>query len=76
MFDERYGDADLSRLLAARRADGRGNDLAESRDVAGAERAWLTAVDGYRAAGDELRAQVALGRLGVLRSLTERADEW
>jgi tetratricopeptide (TPR) repeat protein len=74
-FDERYGAGPLSPLLAARRADGRGNDLAESRDVAGAERAWRDAVEGYRSAGDELRAQVALGRLGVLLCLTERADD-
>jgi tetratricopeptide (TPR) repeat protein len=75
VFDERYAEQELSPLLAARRADGRGNDLAESRDVAGAEQAWQKAVDGYRSAGDELRAQVALGRLGVLLCLTERADE-
>jgi tetratricopeptide (TPR) repeat protein len=75
VFDERHAGQDLSPLLAARRADGRGNDLAEGRDVAGAMQAWQEAVDGYRAAGDELRAQVALGRLGVLLCLTERADE-
>ncbi|HEU4421219.1 MAG TPA: hypothetical protein VFR67_01620, partial [Pilimelia sp.] len=74
-FDERFEDADLPSLLRARRADGRGNDLAESRDVRGAERAWRAAVAGYHEAGDELRAQVALGRLGVLLCLTERADE-
>jgi tetratricopeptide (TPR) repeat protein len=75
VFDEKYGDTELSPLLAARRADARGNDLAESRDVAGAELAWRAAVAGYRAAGDELRAQVALGRMGVLLCLTERSDE-
>jgi tetratricopeptide (TPR) repeat protein len=75
VFDERYGDAALAPLLLARRADGRGNDLAEARDVAGAEQAWRDAVDGYRAAGDELRAHVALGRLGVLLCLTGRGEE-
>lgn len=75
VFDQRYGGQELDPLLAARRADGRGNDLAEARDVAGAERAWREAADGYRAVGDELRAHVALGRLGVLLCLTERADD-
>ena len=32
-------------------------------------------MDGYRAAGDELRANVALGRLGVLLCLTGRGEE-
>jgi cellulose synthase operon protein C len=74
-FDERFGDAQLTPLLAARRADGRGNDLAECRDVAGAERAWRQAIDGYRAAGDELRAHVAMGRLGVLLCLIDRPED-
>lgn len=75
VFDERFDPGELSQLLAARRADGRGNDLAEGRDLAGAERAWRDAVDGYRSAGDELRANVALGRLGVLLCLTGRGEE-
>ena len=60
-------------LLAARRADGAGQRPGRgARCRRGGAAPGGTAVDGYRAVGDELRAHVALGRLGVLLCLTER----
>jgi cellulose synthase operon protein C len=75
VFDERFGADDLPARDAARRADGLGQDLAERRDLTGAEAAWRSATELYRQAGDELGAQAAWGRLGLLLCLSGRADE-
>jgi tetratricopeptide (TPR) repeat protein len=71
-FDERHGSGEVSILDAARRCDGRGQDLAESRDAVAAEATWRRATELYRQAGDEVRAQVACGRLGLLLCMTGR----
>jgi tetratricopeptide (TPR) repeat protein len=74
-FDQRFAASELTPRDAARRAEGRGQDLAERRDVTGAEAAWLRATELYRQAGDEIGAQAAGGRLGLLRCLSDRAGE-
>lgn len=74
-FDERFGAGELTSREAARRAEGRGQDLAERRDLAGAEAAWRRAADLYREAGDEVGAQAATGRIGLLLCLSDRAGE-
>jgi tetratricopeptide (TPR) repeat protein len=74
-FDERYGAQEVSILDTARRSDGLGQDLAESRDAAAAEAAWRRAMELYQQAGDEVRAEVARGRLGLLCCLTGRPGE-
>ncbi|MGC9666961.1 hypothetical protein ACNTMW_10455 [Planosporangium sp. 12N6] len=74
-FDDRYPADTLSPLLAARRVDGRGMLASGDDRPAEAERAWREAADGYAAAGDEVRRQVALGRLGTLLCGGDRYDE-
>jgi cellulose synthase operon protein C len=74
-FDERHPAGTLSPLLAARRVDGRGLVAAGDERHADAEAAWRAAVDGYAAAGDEIRRQVTLSRLGTLLCATDRYDE-
>lgn len=74
-LDERFDAAELSPREAARRAEGRGQDLAERRDLAGAEAAWRRAVELYREAGDEVGAQAAAGRIGLLLCLSGRAGD-
>ncbi|HWH00460.1 MAG TPA: hypothetical protein VNV66_14305, partial [Pilimelia sp.] len=75
VFDERYPAVGLPPLLVARRTDARGAELVDARDYRGAEQAWRDAARGYREAGDEPAAQVALGRLGALLCLTGRHEE-
>jgi cellulose synthase operon protein C len=74
-FDERFPADQLAPREAARRAEGRGRDLAERRDLAGAEAAWRCAAELYRKAGDEVGAQAASGRIGLLLCLSDRAGE-
>jgi cellulose synthase operon protein C len=74
-FDERFGAREVSSREAARRAEGRGQDLAERRDLAGAQDAWRRAADLYRQAGDEVGAHAAAGRIGLLLCLSGRAGE-
>jgi cellulose synthase operon protein C len=73
-FDERHPAGTLSPLLAARRVDGRGLVAAADERNDDAERAWRDAVDRYAAAGDEIRRQVAVSRLGTLLCGTDRYD--
>jgi tetratricopeptide (TPR) repeat protein len=74
-FDERHPADTLSALLAARRVDGRGLVAAGVERHAEAEAAWREAADGYAAAGDEVRRQVTLSRLGTLLCATDRYAE-
>jgi tetratricopeptide (TPR) repeat protein len=74
-FDERYPADTLSPLLAARRIDGRGLVAAGAERHAEAEAAWREAADGYARAGDEVRRQVTLSRLGTLLCATDRYPE-
>ncbi len=74
-FDERHPAGTLSPLLAARRVDGRGLVAAGAERHAEAEVAWREAADGYAGAGDEVRRQVTLSRLGTLLCVTDRYPE-
>ncbi|WP_213455741.1 hypothetical protein [Rhizomonospora bruguierae] len=74
-LDERYPESALTGYEAARRADARGHERAESNAMAAAEELWRAAAEGYRAAGDEVRAHGALGKVGLAMCLSERADE-
>jgi cellulose synthase operon protein C len=74
-FDERYPIDTLPPLLAARRVDGRGLVAAGVDRHAEAEAAWREAADGYAKAGDEVRRQVTLSRLGTLLCTTDRYAE-
>ncbi len=74
-FDRRHPADSLPPLLAARRADARGLRATADDRHADAEAAWREAADGYRAAGDEIRRQVTLSRLGTLLCGTDRAEQ-
>jgi cellulose synthase operon protein C len=74
-FDGRHPADTLSPLLAARRVDGRGLVAAGAERHAEAEAAWREAADGYAKAGDEVRRQVTLSRLGTLLCATDRYPE-
>jgi tetratricopeptide (TPR) repeat protein len=74
-FDDHYPSGALSGLIAVRRVDAHGMLAASDDRVADAERAWREAADGYADAGDEVRRQVTLGRLGTLLCGTDRYDE-
>jgi tetratricopeptide (TPR) repeat protein len=74
-FDGRHPADTLSPLLAARRVDGRGMVAAGAERHAEAEAAWREAADRYAEAGDEVRRQVTLSRLGTLLCASDRYPE-
>ncbi|MEV4623970.1 hypothetical protein AB0J74_35330 [Asanoa sp. NPDC049573] len=74
-FDDRYAGDQLTELQRARRLDGLGTRAAHDDDHAAAEAAWLEAAALYAAAGDEVRRQVARGRLGMGLLRQGRPDE-
>ncbi|GIF53067.1 hypothetical protein DFJ67_7328 [Asanoa ferruginea] len=74
-FDDRYADGPLTDLQRARRLDGLGSRVAHDDDHAAAEQAWQQAAALYAAAGDEVRRQIARGRLGMGLLRQGRADE-
>lgn len=73
-LDERHPVDTLTPLLAARRADARGLLATANDRHADAESAWREAADLYEAAGDEVRRQVTLSRLGTLLCGTDRYE--
>jgi tetratricopeptide (TPR) repeat protein len=73
-FDDRYGLGDLTLVQRARRADMHGVLSANAGDFGVAEIAWMSALDLYTEGGDEVRRQVARGRLGQLMCRTDRAE--
>jgi tetratricopeptide (TPR) repeat protein len=75
VLDERYPVRSLTGYEAARRAEARGHERAEREDMAAAEELWRSAAEGYRAAGEQVRAHGALGKVGLALCLSERADE-
>src|SRR5258706_15454607 len=74
MFDTRYGATPLTTVQRARRADLHGLTAANANDLVVAELAWMSALDLFTEAGDELRRQVIRSRLGQLMCRTERAE--
>ncbi|OLB64789.1 MAG: hypothetical protein AUI10_09585 [Actinobacteria bacterium 13_2_20CM_2_72_6] len=73
-FDDRFATATLTALQRARRADGHALETANSGDLPPAETAWGSAIGLYAQAGDELRRQIARGRLGLAYCVTDRGD--
>jgi tetratricopeptide (TPR) repeat protein len=73
-FDDRFATAVLTPLQRARRADGYALETANSGDLPPAETAWRSAIGLYGEARDELRRQIACGRLGLAYCVTERGD--
>ncbi|HEV7899545.1 MAG TPA: hypothetical protein VGP31_17060 [Planosporangium sp.] len=74
-FDERHPAGTLAPLVAARRVDARGMLAAGQDRHADAERAWREAAQGYAQAGDGVRGQVTMSRLGTLLCGCGRYDE-
>jgi cellulose synthase operon protein C len=73
-FDDRYATATLTALQRARRADGYALETANSGDLPPAETAWRSAIGLYAEAGDELRRQIARGRLGLAYCASGRGE--
>jgi tetratricopeptide (TPR) repeat protein len=73
-FDARHAEAELDARSAARRAEGRGHELVEDEDLAGAEAQWQRAAELFGEAGDEVRRQVALGKVGLARCVAGRPE--
>ena len=74
-FDDRYAGGPLTDLQRARHLDGLGSRVAHDDDHAAAEEAWQRAGALYADAGDEVRRQIARGRLGMGLLRQGRADE-
>ena len=73
-FDDRYAAAELTALQRGRRADGHALETANGGDLASAQTAWHSAIGLYAEAGDELRRQIARGRLGLGYCVTGRGE--
>ncbi len=73
-FDERFATEPLNALQRARRADGYALETANAGDLPAAETAWRSALALYAEAGDELRRQIARGRLGLAYCVTGRGE--
>lgn len=73
-FDERHAEAGLDAGCAARRAEGRGHELVEDDDLTGAEVQWQRAAELFGEVGDEVRRQVALGKVGLARCVAGRPE--
>jgi tetratricopeptide (TPR) repeat protein len=74
-FPRRYDVAALTPAQRARYEDWGAFVRARENDLAGAERAWRSAADGYAEAGLEEDRQRALARLGTVLCETGRAEE-
>ncbi|WBB78754.1 hypothetical protein O7606_21445 [Micromonospora sp. WMMD882] len=65
-YDRRFGAVEATPATAARRLELRAAELSDADDVPAAITASRAALAAYRELGDEVRAQVLAGRLGVL----------
>jgi len=74
-FDARYREGQLNDRQRAMRADGAGGRAARDDDGTAAELAWRQAAGLFAAAGDEVRRQLVLGRLGMCLLRWGRPDE-
>ncbi|MGC4852215.1 hypothetical protein ACLQ24_02185 [Micromonospora sp. DT4] len=72
-YDDGFGTADLPSRTVAHRLALRAAERGDEDDIEGAVELNRAALDLYRAAGEELPAQVVAGRLGVLLT---RVDEY
>ncbi|MGK5677195.1 hypothetical protein ACSNOB_30755 [Micromonospora sp. URMC 106] len=75
-WDDRFGAGDLPAPTAAHRLELRAAELGDGEDVPATVAAHRAALAAYRELGDEVRAQIVAGRLGVLLAMAdESADE-
>jgi cellulose synthase operon protein C len=71
-FDARYGSTELAPRQRARRAELYGLASANNGELATAELAWMSALDLFAAAGDEVNRQITRSRIAQLMCRTER----
>ncbi|WBB65719.1 hypothetical protein [Micromonospora sp. WMMD812] len=74
-YDERFGAAELPPATVAHRLELRSAELSDAEEMPAAIEAGRAALAAYRELGDEVRAQVVAGRLGVLLTMTEEGTE-
>jgi tetratricopeptide (TPR) repeat protein len=74
-LDERFGHLDLPVLATGRRADGQGHQHAEAGDLPAAEAEWVRAAELFAKAGDEIRRQAVLGKVGLVRCMAGRPED-
>ncbi|GLZ12179.1 hypothetical protein Acsp04_24140 [Actinomadura sp. NBRC 104425] len=74
-FDEVAGDRRLTVLQTARRADGRGVELLTGGEYGAALAEWRRAVELFAEAGDRVREQSGLSRIGALLFATGEPEE-
>ncbi|GAA4153231.1 hypothetical protein [Actinomadura keratinilytica] len=74
-FDEAAGDRPLTPLQSARRTDGRGAELLARGEYGAALAEWRRAVELFAEAGDRVREQSGLSRIGALLCVTGEPEE-
>jgi tetratricopeptide (TPR) repeat protein len=74
-YDERFGTAELPARTATHRLELRAAQLSDAGDLTAAQQASREAVRAYRELGEEVRAAIVAGRLGVLLCLADDVDE-
>ncbi|MGS2619382.1 hypothetical protein ACVCAH_33425 [Micromonospora sp. LZ34] len=74
-YDERFGAAELPPATVAHRLELRSAELSDAEEIPAAIEAGRAALAAYRELGDEVRAEVVAGRLGVLLTMTEEGAE-
>ncbi|MEU6072501.1 hypothetical protein [Micromonospora sp. NPDC047074] len=75
-WDDRFGSGEPPASTVAHRLELRAAELGDEDDVAATVAAHRAALAAYRELGDEVRAQIVAGRLGVLLAMAdETADE-
>ncbi len=72
-FDARYGTTELTPRQRGRRAELYGLASANNGELAIAELAWMSALDLFAAAGDEVNRQITRSRIAQLMCRTDRA---
>ena len=72
-FDARYGTTELTPRQRGRRAELYGLASANNGELAIAELAWMSALDLFAAAGDEINRQITRSRIAQLMCRTDRA---
>ncbi|SCL17467.1 hypothetical protein GA0074694_2014 [Micromonospora inyonensis] len=74
-YDGRFGGTEPPPATAAHRLELRAAELSDAEEIPAAIEAGRAALTAYRELGDEVRAQVVAGRVGVLLAMTEEGTE-
>ncbi|MFC3503536.1 hypothetical protein ACFOOK_21535 [Micromonospora krabiensis] len=74
-YDERFAGSELPPATVAHRTELRSAELTDAGDNPAAVETARTALSAYRELGDDVRAHMVAGRLGVLLSMTEEGAE-